>query len=678
MNSNPLDDAPNPFDDEDADYYVLINHEGEHSLWPAFADVPVGWKIAFGAGKRRECHEFIEASWTAMSAIDLEAFRAKYAAERAKRVRPDGSHQYVKLADEFARLVEDPYTERTDREPYRDHVTFAFIGGGFAGLVAGARLREAGVDDIRIIDLGGDFGGTWYWNRYPGAQCDTASLIYMPLLEETGYMPSEWYAHAPEIFEHCQRIARQYGLYENALFHTRVTGLEWDEAAERWIVRTDCGDEFTAKFVGWGTGLLDVPKLPGIAGIDTFAGRTFHASRWDYAYTGGDPAGALPDKLRDKRVAIIGTGATGVQCVSRLAAACKELFVFQRTPAIVDVRGNRPIDPAWFAQTAVPGWQDQWMENFAAQLTSTEQPAEDLVNDGWTILATRLRDVAKMLETDSATPEQIADAVDAVDFEKMSDIHARVDELVADPNTAADLKAWYGILCKRICFHDEYLDAFNVPTVHLVDTDGKGVERITPRGVVVAGTEYPVDCIIYASGFETGTAPTQRAGFDVVGRGGARLSDYWADGIRTLHGVHVHGFPNVFLAQPYGGASLLANQPHNLTDAAKTIAAVMAHALEGGFDLVEVTREAEDAWMEQIALSDAMREFLASCTPSYINNEGMALGPHSYYGAEYVNGGVVEFLRHIQQWRESGKFEGLTFSRGCALHAETSQSGDRT
>ena len=242
--------------------------------------------------------------------VEIESLRRKYAEERAKRLRPDGNDQYLELHGQFEELLRDPYTEQVEREPKRDHVTVAFVGGGFAGLVTGARLKEAGIDDVRIVEKGGDFGGTWYWNRYPGAQCDTASMIYLPLLEETGHMPTERYVHAPEILEHCHRIAKQYGLYENALFHTRVTDLEWDDSGGRWIVRTDRGDEFTAQFVGWGTGPLHVPKLPGIPGIETFEGHTFHTSRWDYAYTGGDPAGAPMDRLADKRVAIIGTGAT--------------------------------------------------------------------------------------------------------------------------------------------------------------------------------------------------------------------------------------------------------------------------------------------------------------------------------------------------------------------------------
>jgi cation diffusion facilitator CzcD-associated flavoprotein CzcO len=596
-----------------------------------------------------------------MSSSDILAFCEKIAAERAKRLRPDGNDQYLQLSGKFAHMIEDPFADRIERDPRRDHVTFAFIGGGFAGLMTGAHLREAAVADVRIVESGGDFGGTWYWNRYPGIRCDIASMIYLPLLEETGYVPSEWYAQGPEIREHCQRIAKQYGLYENALFHTRVTGLEWDEIARRWTVRTDRGDEFTAQFVGWGLGHLAVPKLPGIPGIETFAGHAFHASRWDYAYT-GDPVGGPLGGLRDKRVAIIGTGATAVQCVPHLAVACQELLVFQRTPSVIEIRGNRPINPKWFAQVATPGWQQRWMENFAANMTSDEQPAEDLINDAWTGQARRMRTAGEALSPDADSSGQIS-GEEYADFEMMSEIHARVDATVKDPQTAERLKPWYNILCKRPCFHDEYLDAFNMSAVHLVDTDGKGVERITPRGVVVAGSEYQVDCIIYASGFEVGTAPTRRYGFDPIGRGGKRLSEYWADGMRTMHGIHVHGFPNAFLVQPFTGGMIFPNLPHSLWEAAKTVAAVVAHARSGGADLVEVTRQAQDAWMKQVGVDPEWRSFLASCTPGYLNHEGTELGSYSLFD-EFLGHDPLEFFRLLQQWRDNQDFDGLKFNHG--------------
>ena len=276
---------------------------------------------------------------------DLEAIHARYLEERDKRIRPDGNEQYLEPTGKYAHFLDDPHTERVEREPLFDEVTVAFIGGGFAGLLTGAKLRQAGINDVRIIEKGGDFGGTWYWNRYPGAQCDTAAFIYLPLLEETGHMPTEKYTHAPEILQHCRNIGAQFDLYDQALFSTEVTGLEWDDAAKRWIIQTDRGDKMRAKYVAMGTGPLHRPKLPGIDGINDFDGHAFHTSRWDYEYTGGDPSGARMKNLADKRVGIIGTGATAVQCVPHLARACGELFVFQRTPSSIDIRDNKATDP---------------------------------------------------------------------------------------------------------------------------------------------------------------------------------------------------------------------------------------------------------------------------------------------------------------------------------------------
>ena len=591
--------------------------------------------------------------------IDKEAIRRKYLEERNKRLRPDGNDQYLRLEGTLARYLDDPYTPVAERAPKTDHVTVAFIGGGFAGLVTGARLKEAGVESVRIIEKGGDFGGTWYWNRYPGAQCDTASFVYMPLLEETGHMPSEKYAHQPEILEHCQRIGKHFGLYDDALFHTEVTGLEWDGARSRWTVRTNRGDAFTAQFLAMGTGPLHVPKLPGIPGIESFRGHSFHTSRWDYDYTGGDPNGAPLEGLADKRVAVIGTGATSVQCVPHLARACQELYVFQRTPSSVDVRANAPLDPEWFAEIATPGWQQRWLENFTATQAGASSD-EDLVMDGWTDLARRIRARIMALPPEDFTPEKMLAAFEDSDYEKMAEIRARVDAVVADPATADGLKAWYRQLCKRPCFHDEYLQAYNEPGTHLVHTDGKGVERITETAVVANGTAYDVDCIIYASGFEVGTDYTRRAGYDPVGRGGLRLSEHWADGMRTKHGTHVHGFPNLFIVQPTQGANLISNVPHNLTEAGRTIATVVRHALEHGFAQVEVTAEAEDAWVDLLLTHPGMLISSPDCTPGYYNNEGQDAGRKAKLMVGYPQGASAYFA-YLDAWRSSGDFDGLAF-----------------
>jgi len=591
--------------------------------------------------------------------IDKERLRQKYLEERNKRLRADGNDQYLRVAGQLAHYLDDPYTPVTPRDPKTDHITFAFIGGGFAGLATAARLSEAGIRDVRIIEKGGDFGGTWYWNRYPGAQCDTASMVYMPLLEETGHMPSEKYAHAPEILAHCQRIGRQYGLYEHALFHTEVTSLDWDEAKSRWTIRTNRGDAFTAQFVGMGTGPLHVPKLPGIEGIESFKGHSFHTSRWDYDYTGGSPSGALIEKLADKRVGIIGTGATSVQCVPHLARACKELYVFQRTPSSVDVRANAPIDPEWFAGIATSGWQQRWLENFTANQAGGSAE-EDLVQDGWTDLSRRIRAKITDLPREQRTPPNMLAAFEDSDFEKMEEIRARVDAIVSDRKTAAKLKAWYRQLCKRPCFHDAYLQAFNMPGAYLVDTDGKGVDRITENGIVVAGKEYQLDCIIYASGFEVGTEYKRRAGFDLTGRGGVKLSEHWASGMRTKHGIHVHGFPNAFFVQPTQGANLISNVPHNLTEAAKTIALMVRHAQANGFKEIEVSKEAEDRWVELLLTGAGRMIGSPDCTPGYYNNEGREPGPASKLNVGHP-AGPMAYFKYIDGWRNSGQFEGLQF-----------------
>jgi len=591
--------------------------------------------------------------------IDFDAVHAKYIAERDKRLRPDGNDQYIEVEGQFAHYVDDPYLEVVQRAPLFDEVEVAFIGGGFSGLVTGAALKQAGIDDVRIIEKGGDFGGTWYWNRYPGAQCDTAAFIYLPLLEETGHMPTEKYTHAPEILEHCQRIANHYGLYENACLSTEVTDAKWDEKSSRWIICTNRGDEMRAKYIAMGPGPLHRPKLPGIPGIESFTGHSFHTSRWDYDYTGGDPAGAKMDKLADKRVGIIGTGATSVQCIPHLALACGELFVFQRTPSSIDVRNNEPIDPEWFA-TLEPGWQQKWLLNFTTLQTGGFAD-EDLVKDGWTDISQRIRDHILSAPDPDLTPEGFLRAYHESDDEKMTEIRARVDELVEDPATAEALKPWYRQLCKRPCFHDQYLQSYNTPGTHLIDTDGKGVEEITEAGVVVAGVHYELDCLIYASGFEVGTGFTRRAGFDMTGRDGVKLSGHWADGMRSMHGIHVHNFPNVFVVGPAQGANLISNIPHNLTEAGATIASVIAHAEDVGAAAVEVSEAAESAWLAKLQTGGRSFGGDQTCTPGYYNNEGQDVGPGARLNSLGYPDGPVAYFDYIRDWRDSGDFEGLDF-----------------
>ena len=586
--------------------------------------------------------------------FDPDALRDKYRVERDKRLREDANDQYNEIKGEFSNFIEDPYiTVDIDREPFTDEVEVAIIGGGFGGLIAGARLSELGFEDIRIIEKGGDFGGTWYWNRYPGAACDTEAYIYLPLLEELDYVPSQKYAHAPEILSHSKNIAEKYGLYENACLQTEVTGMQWDSLASRWVIQTNRQDRFKAKFVIMSNGPLHRPKLPGIEGINSFSGHTFHTSRWDYEYTGGDSNGAL-EGLRDKRVAIIGTGATAVQCTPHVGEAAKQLYVFQRTPSSIDVRANRKTDPEW-AASLKPGWQKERMDNFNI-LCSGGVVEEDLVKDGWTEIIRNLISMANYRGEDTNWDE-VPQLMEIADFQKMEQIRARAAELVEDPKTAESLKPYYRQFCKRPCFHDSYLQTFNRDTVELVDTNGQGVERITQRGVVAGGKEYEVDCIIFATGFEVGTSYVRRSGYDVTGLDGINLSDKWAEGMRTLHGVMTSGFPNLFIISN-SQAGFTTNFPHAMDETSQHIGYILNECRKDNLASIDVEKEAEDKWVEEIiGVSRFASDFQESCTPGYYNNEGKP-NPKSVQNGPYGKGSRPYF-RITAAWREEGNMAGI-------------------
>ena len=587
--------------------------------------------------------------------FDPDALREKYRQERDKRLRPDGNEQYREAKGVFAHFADDPYVEPGfTRAPLRDEVDVAVIGGGFGGLLAGARLRELGVESVRVIEKGGDFGGTWYWNRYPGVACDIESYVYLPLLEELDYVPKEKYSRGAEIFAHCQAIARKYDLYRDACLRTEVEAIRWDEGASRWEITTDRGDAMRARFVCLANGFLQKPKLPGIPGIERFRGHAFHTSRWDYAYTGGDAAGNLTG-LADKRVAIIGTGATAVQCIPHLGASAGHLFVLQRTPSSIDVRANRPTDPEW-ARSLAPGWHQQRMDNFQI-LTAGGYQEEDLVNDGWTDIIRKLLSMMLSNEKPDLSPEAIARTMELADFQKMEEIRARVDSIVTDPATAEALKPWYRQFCKRPCFHDEYLPTFNRPNVTLIDTEGRGVERITETGVVVAGREIEVDCLIFATGFEVGTGYARRAGYELVGSGGQTLTEKWRDGIRTLHGIHIHGFPNCFMMS-IAQSGFTVNFPHMIGEQAKHIAYVISCALDRGLQRLEVSAEAEAEWVDAVLQHSGMtQDFSQNCTPGYYNNEGRPSDSSRQNG--FYFGGPLEFVKLLEDWRADGSLKGL-------------------
>ena len=603
----------------------------------------------------------LRASITAELGFDPIALRDKYRLERDKRIRADGSDQYVEVKGDFSRYVDDPYVDPGfTRAPLTDEVDVVIIGGGFGGLLAGARLRQAGVQGIRIIEKGGDFGGTWYWNRYPGAQCDVESYIYLPLLEEVGFVPKEKYTRAPEILKHSRAIGEKFDLYRDACFQTQISDITWDEYASRWVIRTDRNDRMKARFVVMSNGPLNRPKLPGIPGINDFKGHTFHTSRWDYAYTGGSSLGGL-ENLRDKRVGIIGTGATAVQCIPYLGEYAKQLTVFQRTPSSVDIRNNRDTDPAWQASLQ-PGWQKQRMENFNVLVQGGYQEV-DLVADGWTDIIRNVMLLVDRSGFEGSAALQLASAMELADFRKMNQVRARVDEVVRDRATAEALKPWYRQFCKRPCFNDEYLQTFNRANVKLVDTQGRGVDRLTEKGVVFDGVEHELDCLIFATGFEVGTGYTRRAGYDMTGRDGVTLSAHWSsqeggDRVRSLHGIMSHHFPNCFF-MGLTQNTLTVNFPHMLDEQAHHIAYLLQAASERQAQVIEPTESGEAAWVETIRKSQmGGNSYLADCTPGYYNNEGHAEKGHGLYANVY-GPGPIECFDLMKAWRDAGTLDGI-------------------
>ncbi|WP_024443917.1 NAD(P)/FAD-dependent oxidoreductase [Mycobacterium sp. UM_WGJ] len=599
--------------------------------------------------------------------FDIEALRRKYAAERAKRVRSDGSQQYLELKDDFVEFAEvDPHTAVTPREPLDADIEVVVLGGGIAGLLAGAYLKKAGVADVRVIEMGGDFGGVWYWNRFPGIQCDNDAYCYVPLLEELDFIPSKKFADGAEIFQHCQNIGKHFGLYDGAIFSTQVRTARWDEEIKRWRLTTNRGDDLRARFVVMAQGSYNRPKLPGIAGIKDFmdaGGHVFHSARWDYDYTGGDANGGL-DKLADKRVALVGTGATGVQLVPHLGRDAKQLYVFQRTPSSVDFRRNEPTDPQW-AASLQPGWQAERKRNFHrwSPFEGVVFDAPDMVCDFWTELGRNLTArIGASPDPTALSVEEIMAMREEEDYKIMERLRRRIDGIVEDPQTAEALKPYYRFMCKRPTSSDTYLPAFNRPNVTLVDVaESKGVEKLTEKGIVAGGVEYHVDCVIFASGFEISTEISRRYAIDVIeGRDGVSLFDHWRDGYQTLHGMTSRGFPNQFhTGFIQGGVS--ANTTAMFEQQAEHIAYIIAEAVKREATVVEPSAEGQNAWVNTIReLAFDNSAFDLSCTPGYYNNEGRGFGDasRSFLGEVY-SPGFYAFDDLLRQWRDAGDLKGL-------------------
>jgi cation diffusion facilitator CzcD-associated flavoprotein CzcO len=601
------------------------------------------------------------------SDVDISALRQKYREERSRRLRLDGQKQYTPAAEAIKAIdYSDPHMPRLPRQAITDEIDVAILGGGWAGILAGHHMRKLGIDNFRIIEQAGDFGGVWYWNRYPGLSCDNDSYCYLPLLEEMEFFPSKKFADGLEIREYSQRVATRFNLYEGALFHTCVNALSWDEPINRWRIATDRGDDLCARFVVMALGPINTPKVPRVEGLDDFEGRTFHTARWDYDYTGGSQEEPVLDNLRDKRVAIVGTGASAIQAVPYLGRFAKQLYVLQRTASTVDERHNTPTDPAWLA-TLQPGWQRERQMNFHRAAIDGLMPGEqDQICDIWTEINRNLS--AEFNETGwPESPEEFLANREVMDYRVMERLRQRVDAVVKDQETAAILKPWYRHMCKRPASSDEFYPTFNLPNVKLLDVSPtRGLERVTSHGFIHEYTEYEIDCLIFASGFEVTSDLARRWGIDKVsGRGGRSLYDHWAHEFRTLHGVMTHGFPNQFYMGFFQGG-FNASTTETFNNQAKHIAWIISQALERGVAALEPSLKAQDAYVDHVRdVAIDTSAFIRECTPGYFNNDGQEIAdekgelrPRSYTG-ELYGLGYYAFEKLLEDWRSNDDLSGL-------------------
>ncbi len=540
--------------------------------------------------------------------------QAKYRSFKEAR---QGAADYIPMEGEFAKYLQDVYSAPpVEREPLTDACEILVIGAGFAALLLWYKLRAAGFHDVRFCEKGGDVGGTWYWNRYPGIACDVESYSYLPLLEEMGYFPTMKFASGFEILEYCQTMAEKIGFYDRCLFHTTVEQTVWDEATGRWTVSTDRGDRMRARYVVLANGILTTPKLARIEGMATFEGKAFHTSRWDYNVD-----------LEGKRVGIIGTGATAVQVVPEIARVVKALYVFQRTPSTIDVRDQRATTPeeieTWSKE---PGWARARRERLA-RISSGRTALKG--NDDY--LSGKVADFRERRQYErELPPEELMQRQLNSNFRIMEQIRARVDAIVRDPKTAAALKPYYAYGCKRPTFHDEYLPAFNLPHVTLVDTAPRGVSRINARGVVHDGVEYPLDVLIYATGFQW----MATASFNMItGRDGQTLRQKWGtEGVKTFLGLHSHGFPNLFIMSgPQGGGGQF-NFTRGIEGHTDYVVWMLKTLRARGASIVDIRKEPEIDYAEHCREADISTRPLRDCI-TYYNGEGTAdPGSLAYYG----------------------------------------------
>ncbi|KAJ5822609.1 hypothetical protein N7447_004949 [Penicillium robsamsonii] len=608
----------------------------------------------------------------------LQETQDRYDAERKKRLRPDGPTQYVGLTDEVTNNLHSNENIAIDNNLLQQNkVRMVIVGAGFGGLLFAVRLLQSGflrATEILFVDTAGSFGGTWWWNKYPGLACDVESYTYMPLLEETNYMPSQKYVSGSELREHANRIADQWHLSERGLFQTKVNHLVWNDRDRRWTIHITphCQSPTTIRsdFVILATGLLSSPKLPKLDDLANYKGKVFHTSRWDYDYTGGSPSSPTMHGLQDKTVGFVGTGASAIQAIPHLAQWAKKLVVFQRTPSAVDWRHNHSTDRAWWAkmvQAAGSGWQRERMENFNAFLSNESPlPDVDLVDDGWT----KMQSFSVLIGSPSGLDPDHLTRMRELDLHRQEAIRHRVKTAVTDQATVWALKPWYPGWCKRPCFSDKFLTAFNQSNVSLVDTNGKGIRNITNRGILVNCQEYDLDAIIFGTGYSLGGS-ADLGDLIVTGRDNQMLQEKRQKGLASLHGVMTNGFPNLFFSGPYQ-AGATANQVYVLDQLAVHVAHIIS---ESGKVIseknpnvtvlkftIEPSCHAEGEWTSKVLMRARALGGVLHCTPSYFNREGLQFEDHEAVQAAQFSiwgEGIKSYVKEIEDWRQTGGLAGL-------------------
>ncbi|KAF1970487.1 FAD/NAD(P)-binding domain-containing protein [Bimuria novae-zelandiae CBS 107.79] len=577
-----------------------------------------------------------------ITGVDALQVQKRYGEERAKRLRDEGYSQFVDISlnEKFKSFIDDPCVDESVVKDAKamfpdNRCQFLILGGGFGGLLYAIHMIKAGTrsEDIRIVDSAGGFGGTWYWNRYPGLSCDIESYMYLPLLKETGYIPRHRYSEGEEIRTYANLLAQKWGITESAVFQTQAQKLVWDETAKEWQIELKqqrSGKEpqilnICAPFVAVSNGVLNWAKIPGIP---------------------------------DKRVAIIGTGATATQTVPHVARWAKHLYVVQRTPASLAQREQRETDPEWFRKSVASskGWQRGRLRNFHQHFTLEQPPAINMVDDEW------------MRGPGIEIPSYL-EKLQNIDLPRLESIRKRVEDEVSDPAVAEVLKPWYPSWCKRPLFHDEYLSTFNRENITIVDTEGKGTDSLTTDSIVVGDQSYPVDIVIFATGFRPPFigSPAEKANVSIVGRNDISMSEEWArNGPSTLHGVLDHNFPNLFLSGPWQ-ASNSPNYAYTPDFMAKHSANIFAEAkrrADGKPFTVTVTKAAAEDWAMQMIMHSFPGAAVLGCTPGYINIEGqldrappeqqMIMARSGVWGH-----GFESYARAVEEWYEKGNWQDI-------------------